>query len=137
MRSDTVDLPSTFAEWLTINRRRARYSMRELAGEAGVSHTYIAKIEALPATPQEMRPRPSQQVVRNIARVLGADENQALRLAGWLPASDAHAEMERVTDQERQWIARYRNLPPSRQTLINRLIDELAQSPDGDDELVG
>ena len=134
MRLEPAEIPLTFAEWLSTNRSRARYSMRELAIAAGVSHTYIAKIEALPAAPQEMRPRPSQQVVRAIARVLEADEDQALRLAGWLPASHTLDEIERVTNQERQWIARYRNLPPARQKLINRLIDELAQAPDGEDE---
>jgi transcriptional regulator with XRE-family HTH domain len=125
--------PSTFAVWLTTSRTRARYSIRELAAEAGVSHSYIAKIEALPAPPQEMRPRPSQRVVRNIALVLGADADAALRLAGWLPASDSRSEMDRITEHERQWIGRYRNLPPARQRLIDRLIDELAEAGDGDE----
>ena len=121
-----------FSDWLAAYRKQARYSLRELAREAGISHSYAANIEKTAAAPQDMRPRPSQRVVRSIAAVLGADADVGLRLAGWLPRSTT-TDDGGITSRERQWMARYRNLPPSRQKLIDRLIDELGSQSDGDD----
>lgn len=55
-------------------------SQRDLAKQIGIDFTYISKIEGGHIAP------PSEDVIRKIAQVLNADENDLINQAGKVPA---------------------------------------------------
>jgi HTH-type transcriptional regulator, competence development regulator len=60
-------------------RKQKQVSQRDLAAQVGIDFTYLSKIEGGRSAP------PSEDVIRHIAQVLEADENELINLAGKVP----------------------------------------------------
>lgn len=60
-------------------RKLKNVSQRDLASRVGIDFTYLSKIEGGRSAP------PSEEVIRYIAQVLDADENELINLAGKVP----------------------------------------------------
>ena len=60
-------------------RKQKNVSQRDLATQVGIDFTYLSKIEGGRSAP------PSEDVIRHIAKVLEADENELINLAGKVP----------------------------------------------------
>jgi transcriptional regulator with XRE-family HTH domain len=67
-----------FGEILRDLRTRAGLGIRRLGPELGVSYTYLSKLENLEV-------RPSEDLVRRVARYFAYDEDQLLMSAGRIP----------------------------------------------------
>ena len=61
-------------------RKQAGLSQRELADKIGINFTYLSKIES------GALPPPSEQVILRLAKVLNADKDELLTLAGKIPS---------------------------------------------------
>jgi transcriptional regulator with XRE-family HTH domain len=68
-----------FGQRLRDLRKRKNLSQRDLAAQIGIDFTYLSKIEGGRLDP------PSEAVIRHIAQVLDADENELINLAGKIP----------------------------------------------------
>jgi transcriptional regulator with XRE-family HTH domain len=60
-------------------RKQKHVSQRDLAAQVGIDFTYLSKIEVGRSAP------PSEEVIRQIAHVLDADEDELINLAGKVP----------------------------------------------------
>ena len=60
-------------------RKQKNVSQRDLAAQVGIDFTYLSKIEGSRSAP------PSEEVIRHIAQVLDADEDELINLAGKVP----------------------------------------------------
>jgi len=60
-------------------RKQKNVSQRDLAAQVGIDFTYLSKIEVGRSAP------PSEEVIRHIAQVLDADEDELINLAGKVP----------------------------------------------------
>ncbi len=60
-------------------RKQKNISQRDLAAQVGIDFTYLSKIEGGRLAP------PSEDVIRHIAQVLDADEDELINLAGKVP----------------------------------------------------
>jgi transcriptional regulator with XRE-family HTH domain len=60
-------------------RKQKNVSQRDLAAQVGIDFTYLSKIEVGRSAP------PSEEVIRHIARVLDANEDDLINLAGKVP----------------------------------------------------
>lgn len=60
-------------------RKQKNISQRDLATQVEVDFTYLSKIEGGRLAP------PSEDVIRRLAKALGADENELINLAGKVP----------------------------------------------------
>src|SRR5229473_5213905 len=60
-------------------RKQKNVSQRDLAAQVGIDFTYLSKIEVGRSAP------PSKEVIRHIAEVLDADEDELINLAGKVP----------------------------------------------------
>ena len=71
---------AAFGERLRELRRERGFTLRQLADLAGVDFTYLSKVEndRVPYTP-------SAETIRTLARALGGDPLELLRLANKLP----------------------------------------------------
>jgi transcriptional regulator with XRE-family HTH domain len=70
----------TFGQPLRELRKKKGLTQRELANQAGIDFTYLSKIENdLPGY------RPSEDVIRRLAKVLGADPEELVLLAEKIP----------------------------------------------------
>ena len=69
-------------------RKQKNISQRDLATQVGIDFTYLSKIEGGRLAP------PSEEVIRLIAQVLEADENELINLAGKVP-KDLKAVLEK------------------------------------------
>lgn len=77
-----------FGTWLKSTREAKRISGVELERKTGISRQYISNLERGVKTDKKGSPiRPSREKVIALAKALNADENEALKLAGY--ASDA------------------------------------------------
>lgn len=70
----------TFGETIRSLRRKHDLTQRGLASELGIDFTYLSKLE------NDRGERPSEKLVREIARRLGVDPEELLALAGRVPA---------------------------------------------------
>lgn len=61
-------------------RKQADMSQRELASKVKISFTYLSKIESGAMDP------PSEEVIKKIAKVLDADKDELITLAGKVPS---------------------------------------------------
>jgi transcriptional regulator with XRE-family HTH domain len=68
-------------------------SLRSFAGRVGVSPTFVSRVETLDADP------PGEPVIRTMARELGVDEYEMLRLAGKLPSELTARLLKMPTDR--------------------------------------
>lgn len=80
----------SFGKRLKELREKAKLSQGELAEKAGISFTYLSKIE------NGVKPPPSQKVILRLADTLHADADELLASAGRMP-SDL---ISRLTDRE-------------------------------------
>ena len=114
----------TFAEWLTERRIAARYSIRELAKEAQVSHAAISGYESrsLPAK----IPKPT--TIRKIVNALGATSEERMRLyrealalvEGFVPKE----KVQYIPNPDTARIAeRYNNAPIRVQRAVEAMLD--------------
>src|SRR6266704_4873093 len=60
-------------------RKQKNISQRDLAARVGIDFTYLSKIEGGRSDP------PSEVIIRRIAQVLEADEDELINLAGKVP----------------------------------------------------
>lgn len=78
----------TFGKWLITARHTAGLKQPELAKRAGVSVSYISALEREELTGKFDRPRkPTAEKVTKIAKALGVPVDEALVMAGFVPAS--------------------------------------------------
>lgn len=68
-----------FGQRLRDLRKQKNLSQRDLAAQVGIDFTYLSKIEGGRMDP------PSEGIIRRIAQVLDADENELINLAGKVP----------------------------------------------------
>ena len=82
-------MESQLSETLKVLRKKRHYSIRELARKSGVSHTYLAQIEARTRPKDRGSPRlirPSPEVLRRIANFLGENSyGMLMEAAGYWP----------------------------------------------------
>jgi|ERR1017187_5003369 transcriptional regulator with XRE-family HTH domain len=89
---------SAFGGRLRELRREKGYTLRQLADLAGVDFTYLSKVEndRLPYTP-------AAETIRTLARALGVDPLDLLKLANKLPAElealNSHAQARRFFER--------------------------------------
>lgn len=65
-------------------RKQANMSQRALASKVGIDFTYLSKIES------GIMPPPSEKVITKLARVLGANKDELITLAGKVPSDLSH-----------------------------------------------
>lgn len=92
-----------FGERLRELRKQQSLSQRELAALVGIDFTYLSKIEVGRMDP------PSEAVIRKLAAVLGADEDELINLAGKVPK-----ELKAVLDENPQAVELLRVLSERR-----------------------
>ena len=68
-----------FGQRLRDLRKQKNLSQRDLAAQVGIDFTYLSKIEGGRLDP------PSEVIIRRIAQVLEADEDELINLAGKVP----------------------------------------------------
>src|SRR5260221_10310472 len=68
-----------FGQRLRNLRKQKNLSQRDLAARVGIDFTYLSKIEGGHSDP------PSEVIIRRIAQVLEADEDELINLAGKVP----------------------------------------------------
>lgn len=68
-----------FGQRLRDLRKQKNLSQRDLAARLGIDFTYLSKIEGGRLDP------PSEVIIRRIAQVLEADEDELINLAGKVP----------------------------------------------------
>lgn len=68
-----------FGQRLRDLRKQKNLSQRDLAAQVGIDFTYLSKIEGRRSDP------PSEVIIRRIAQVLEADEDELINLAGKVP----------------------------------------------------
>jgi len=73
-------------------RKEAGLSLRELASRVGIDFTYLSKVELEHVDP------PSDRVICDLARELGADEEEMLALAAKVSQADVREVVERVPE---------------------------------------
>jgi transcriptional regulator with XRE-family HTH domain len=78
------------ASWITENLRCRGWSIRHLARQIGVSHSYVTEIA-------NGKSDGSPTVIRKMARIFKVSPEEAFRLAGWLP---------RIPETEQTWLRR-------------------------------
>ena len=61
-------------------RKQANISQRALASKVGIDFTYLSKIESGIMSP------PSEKVIIKLARVIGANKDELITLAGKIPS---------------------------------------------------
>lgn len=61
-------------------RKKTGMSQREVAGKVGIDFTYLSKIESGVMSP------PSEKVITKLAKVLDADRDELITLAGKVPS---------------------------------------------------
>lgn len=98
-----ADVPEQLARWERVGRRvadgrlrrRPRLSMRQAAKEAGISEAHWRLIEHGGRTIQGVRlpPQVSQQVVEDVARVLGIPRRELFAELGWECGPESDAEL--------------------------------------------
>lgn len=71
--------PRTLAAAVRKYRERAGLSIRQLAAQAGVHHSYLARLE------NGDNDRPTPEVLQGLARALGIDPTKLLRFIGVKP----------------------------------------------------
>lgn len=105
-----MSLKNGFGMWLRNEREARGMSMAALAHKVGITYTHISKIEV-------GRAHPSREMVRLIARALGADIRMALIVARLLPP-----EFRGLTDRRLQTLAlNFPRLPADAQDAIMRI----------------
>ncbi len=73
-----------FGERVRELRKRSGMNQRQVADMVGIDFTYLSKIESGALLP------PSEKVIRKLAGVLGADEDELITLAGKVPSDVVH-----------------------------------------------
>lgn len=105
-----MSLKNGFGMWLRNEREARGMSMAALAHKVGITYTHISKIEV-------GRAHPSREMVRLIARALGADIRMALIVARLLPP-----EFRGLTDARLQaLVLNFSALPAEAQDAILRI----------------
>ncbi|MFC1976932.1 CARDB domain-containing protein [Chloroflexota bacterium] len=79
----SADEKESFGVRLRELREQAGLSQAQLAGKVGVNFTYLSRIES------GAKPPPSEKVILRLAKVLNADKDELLTLAGKMPADIA------------------------------------------------
>ena len=103
-----------FGDWLKIKREEAKLSQDGLAYLVGVDRQTIYRLEnALSGTKRE--------TVIAIAKALNANEEEALRKAGFAPQEEIDSDIERV-ELETMYRKR-KNLTGQRRDAFKRLLD--------------
>lgn len=103
-----MGLMSDFITWLAKTLEDRRYSHRQLAKEAGLSHSLISKVlsgEVLP----------SADFCIKIAEALNEPPEELLRRAGILPAKKSGSDLEEI-------INIYESLSPNKQEKLLALL---------------
>lgn len=109
-----------FGQYLRELRKQKKISQRDLATQVGVDFTYLSKIEGGRLAP------PSEDVIRRLAQVLDANEDELINLAGKVP-KDLKAVLEESPQAvELLRVLSERKLPND----IYRQMLDLARKPD-------
>jgi transcriptional regulator with XRE-family HTH domain len=99
---------SALGEWIKSTRSTQGVSQRELADRAGLSRSYLCDIERGRST------KPSFECLESIARALGVDRTDVLRVAGILEPVKAPEENVR----DRKHLSVYQSLNESNRTAV-------------------
>lgn len=82
----------TFGERLRELRKAKNLSQRALAEKVGINFTYLSKVES---ERLDFAQYPSEDLIRKLAKALGADEDELLLLAKKIPADIRERVIER------------------------------------------
>src|SRR5262249_605295 len=91
-RHSRGDADMTFGERLKELRKAKNWSQRTLAEKIDIDFTYLSKIES---ERLDFAQYPSEGLIRKLALVLGADEDELLLLAKKIPADIRERVIER------------------------------------------
>jgi transcriptional regulator with XRE-family HTH domain len=113
----------TFGEYLRRRREQRRaqdpaFSVRRLAGRAGIEPSYLSKIE------RGEQPPPSEETIRSLARELGEDADVLLALGGKV-SSDLQRIIRRRPALFAELIRDLKDLPDH---AVLRLVREVQES---------
>lgn len=77
-------MSQTFGEWLLTSRKSAKLTQEKVAERSGISKAYIGHLEnARPHTTTGAKLTPSREKVIALAKAVGGNVNEALRLANY------------------------------------------------------
>ena len=82
----------TFGERLRELRKAKNFSQRALGDKVGINFTYLSKVES---EKLDFAQYPSEDLIRKLAKALGADEDELLLLAKKIPADIRDRVIER------------------------------------------
>jgi transcriptional regulator with XRE-family HTH domain len=82
----------TFGERLRELRKARNLSQRALADKVGINFTYLSKVES---ERLDFAQYPSEELIRRLAKALGADEDELLLLAKKIPTDIRERVIER------------------------------------------
>ena len=82
----------TFGERLRELRKAKNLSQRALAEKVGINFTYLSKVES---EKLDFAQYPSEDLIRKLAKALGADEDELLLLAKKIPTDIRERVIER------------------------------------------
>jgi transcriptional regulator with XRE-family HTH domain len=82
----------TFGERLRELRKAKNLSQRALADKVGINFTYLSKVES---ERLDFAQYPSEELIRRLAKALGADEDELLLLAKKIPTDIRERVIER------------------------------------------
>jgi transcriptional regulator with XRE-family HTH domain len=82
----------TFGERLRELRKAKNLSQRALADKVGINFTYLSKVES---ERLDFAQYPSEELIRKLAKALGADEDELLLLAKKIPTDIRERVIER------------------------------------------
>jgi transcriptional regulator with XRE-family HTH domain len=117
-----------FCDWLT--RKRLELSARmgrrvtqaEVAKKAGISRSYVSFLET-GVNPTTGKPvAVDRDMVLRLADALDVEPEDALYAAGF---------GERLSDEERELLRRYRKLPPEQEEAFRRMLEAIVPRPKG------
>lgn len=107
----------TFGRRIQRLRRELRLTQRQVANELGLDFTYLSKLENDRGEP------PGEETVRRLARVLGADEEELLALAGKIPS-----ELRSMAQRDFEFARFLRRLPHASDKDLRALYRRLGSS---------
>ncbi len=113
-------------------RTEKGWSQRKLAAEAGMSPQFLSDIERSYFHPKNGATRPSDENVKSLAKALDVP---AVRLHAALGRIDIKSDLaveieadyqqEKDLEEQGRFFARYKDLSPRSQRIVNKLIEEL------------
>jgi len=117
-----------FCDWLTRKRlelsarKGRRVTQAEVAKAAGINRSYLSFLETGVNPSTKRAVEVSRELVLRLAAALEVNEDDALYAAGF---------GERLSDEERELLRRFRKLSPEQDEAFRRMLETIVPRPRG------